>query len=116
MPTLLIQHDPSSSTSEELLLKRNHKAFYQVMKFAVFNFIYWKREQSDISTTSFFSFSLTWHAQNVIAICGWDPQLLPYIVICGERYVMPSIKNNGCTITKNTKISCELSPIIMIHI
>jgi hypothetical protein len=35
MPRLLIQHDPSSSTSEEVLLNKNHKAFYKVMKFVV---------------------------------------------------------------------------------
>jgi hypothetical protein len=44
MPRLLIQHDPGSSTSEEVLLNRNHKAFYQVMKFVVFSFIFWKGE------------------------------------------------------------------------
>ncbi len=44
MPTLLIQHDPSFSTSEEVLLNKNHKAFYQVMKFVVFSFIIWKGE------------------------------------------------------------------------
>jgi hypothetical protein len=44
MPMLLIQHDFGSSTSEEVLLNRNHKAFYRVMKFVVFCFIFWKGE------------------------------------------------------------------------
>ncbi len=44
MPRLLIQHNPGSSTSEEVLLNRNYKAFYQVMKFVVFSFIFWKGE------------------------------------------------------------------------
>jgi hypothetical protein len=44
MPTFFIQHDPGSNTSEEVLFNRNHKAFYQVMKFVVFSFIFWKGE------------------------------------------------------------------------
>jgi hypothetical protein len=44
MPMLLIQHDPNSNIGEEVLFNNNHKAFYQVMKFVVFTFIFWKGE------------------------------------------------------------------------
>jgi hypothetical protein len=37
MPMFFIQHDLGFSTSEKVLFNRNHKAFYQVMKFVVFS-------------------------------------------------------------------------------
>ncbi len=58
---------------------------------------------------------MTWQAQHAIAICGWDPRLLPYTVDCGEQSAVPSTKNNGCTVTENTGISHESGPIVMIH-